>query len=89
MHLSLDDQKLYAMILEAVKRVKADFGVVPDKWIDSEEAMELLRITSKTTLQKLRDEGKITYSQPEKKMILYDRDSIIAYIEKHIKKPFA
>lgn len=46
--------------------------VVKDKWISREEAMQKLRITSKTTLQKLRDEGKIRFSQPEKKIILYD-----------------
>ena len=32
--------------------------------------MQLLRIKSPTTLQKLRDEGKIGFSQPEKKRIV-------------------
>jgi hypothetical protein len=54
-----------------------------DKWIDDIEAMRLLGITSKTTLQKLRNEGKIRYSHPEKKIILYDADSIDAYLELH------
>jgi hypothetical protein len=47
-----------------------------------------LRIKSKTTLQKFRDEGKIRFSQPEPRILLYDRDSIEAFIEKHAKDTF-
>ena len=50
--------------------------------------MRLLRITSKTTLSYMRNQGKIRYSQPEKKIILYDRESIDAYLEKHDKDTF-
>lgn len=50
--------------------------------------MRLLNIKSKTTLQKLRDEGRIRYTQPEKKIILYDRDSIDAYLENNSKDTF-
>jgi hypothetical protein len=59
-----------------------------DKWISGEEAMKILRITSKTTLQKLRDEGKIRFSQPEKKLIFYDVDSLHEYLNKHVHKTF-
>lgn len=38
--------------------------------------MRRLNISSKTTLQKFRDEGKIRFSLPEKKIIPYDADSI-------------
>jgi len=48
----------------------------------------MMRIKSKTTLQKLRDEGQIRFTQPEKKIILYDSDSIIEYLEKHSKDTF-
>jgi Asp-tRNA(Asn)/Glu-tRNA(Gln) amidotransferase C subunit len=50
--------------------------------------MRKLRISSKTTLQKLRDEGKIRFSHPEKKIMLYDLDSIIEYLEKNAKETF-
>ena len=59
-----------------------------DKWIDKKEAKRLLRIKSDTTLQKLRDEGQIRYSQPERKHILYYRDSINDYLEAHAREPF-
>jgi len=50
--------------------------------------MELLGVKSKTTLQKLRDEGSIRFSQPQKKIILYDRDSVMDYLDKHAKDIF-
>ena len=76
------------LIEEVVNRIKEKNGIKEDKWISSEEAMQKLRISSKTTLQKLRDEGKIRFSQPEKKLILYDVDSIYQYLETHVKEPF-
>jgi len=50
--------------------------------------MGILKIKSTTTLQKLRDEGKIAFSQPQKKIILYDRDSINEYIAAHVRETF-
>ena len=58
------------------------------KWISGEEAMKLLRISSKTTLQRLKNEGHIGFSQPMKKLVLYDRESILAYLERYAEKPF-
>jgi hypothetical protein len=57
-------------------------------WISGDEAMEMLRITSRTTLQKLKNEGHIKFSQPMKKLTLYHRQSILDYLEKHSKEPF-
>lgn len=71
-----------------VERIKEKHIVKGDKWISTDEAMQKLRISSKTTLQKLRDEGKIRFSQPEKKHIVYDVDSINEYFEKNAKEPF-
>jgi hypothetical protein len=78
-----EDRAFYAMIdkLEAYIDSKKPKQSQGDKWVSGEEAMRMLRITSKTTLQKFRDEGKIRYSQPEKKIILYDADSIRDFIE--------
>ncbi|MEA5261058.1 helix-turn-helix domain-containing protein [Arcicella aquatica] len=62
--------------------------VEKEKWISDDQAMQLLNIKSKTTLQKLRDEGKIRFSQPQKKIILYDRESIDKYLESNAHKMF-
>lgn len=54
---------------------------VEKKWILSDETMRLLGISSRTTLQKLRDEGKLRFSCPGGKIYFYDRESIMDYIE--------
>lgn len=84
----LEEEAFYILIDRVIERVNAGKTKVPDKWISGDEAMQMLRISSKTTLQKLRDEGKIRFSHPEKKHILYDRDSINEYLEKHAKETF-
>lgn len=84
----LETEAFYKLVEEVVERIKDQNDIKEEKWILAEEAMKLLGIKSKTTLQKLRDQGKIRYSQPEKKIILYDRDSINDYLEKHAKETF-
>lgn len=84
----LEDEAFYSLVETVVKRIKEKEGIKYDRWVSTEEAMEMMRIKSKTTLQKLRDEGKIRYSQPEKKIILYDTDSIQDYLEKNSKDTF-
>lgn len=84
----LEDSAFFALLERAVERIQEKKGIVEDKWISGEEAMLKLRISSKTTLQKFRDEGVIRYTQPEKKIILYDSDSINEYLEKHVKNTF-
>lgn len=84
----LEDDAFYALIDQVVSRIKEQHQITTDKWISGEEAMKHLRITSKTTLQKLRDEGKIRFSQPEKKIILYDLESINQYLNKHARNTY-
>ncbi|MBL7681718.1 MAG: helix-turn-helix domain-containing protein [Flavipsychrobacter sp.] len=84
----LEDNAFYSLLDKLSDYIREKYTVTNDKWISGEEVMKLLRITSKTTLQKLRDEGKFKFSQPEKKMILYDRDSVLEFLEKSSRKPF-
>ncbi|MFM1998478.1 MAG: hypothetical protein RL204_425 [Bacteroidota bacterium] len=84
----LEDKAFYALIEQVVSRLKTENANLPARWITGEEAMALLQIKSTTTLQKLRDEGKIRFSQPEKKIILYDRESINEFIEKNVRNTF-
>lgn len=84
----LESQAFYALVEEVVGRMKEQQKIQHDKWISDEEAMKMLRINSKTTLQKLRDEGNIRFSHPTRKLILYDRDSILEYLEAHAKDTF-
>lgn len=84
----LEDEAFYALIDTVVKRIKVMENTKEDKWISGEEAMKKLRISSKTTLQKLRDTGAIRFSQPEKKIILYDNDSINEYLNRNARDTF-
>lgn len=84
----LEDEAFYALIDRVMDRLKSKQNIKEDKWISGDEAMKKLRITSKTTLQKFRDEGRIRFTQPDKKIILYDNDSINEYLEKHSKDTF-
>jgi len=68
--------------------VREKQSIKEDKWISGQEAMKKLRITSKTTLQKMRDEGSIKFAQPEKRIILYDADSINEYLNRHTRNTF-
>lgn len=81
----LQDEAFFVPVDRVVEHIKDKYSVKEDKWISDEEAMRKLRITSRSTLQKFRDQGKIRYTQPEKKLILYDADSIQEYLEKHAK----
>lgn len=84
----LEEAAFYALVEQVVARLKEKHGEDKAKWVSDEEAMHLLNVKSKTTLQKLRDEGKIRYSQPQKKIILYDRDSINVYLERNARNTF-
>lgn len=86
----LQEEAFYALIEKVVARIQRQQEKKGDrwKWIDDTEAMKKLSIKSTTTLQKLRDEGFIRFSQPRKKIILYDVDSINEYLEKHAKDTF-
>jgi hypothetical protein len=84
----LHDTAFYALIDKVMDYVREKQSIKEDKWISGKEAMKKLRITSKTTLQKMRDEGSIKFAQPEKKIILYDVDSINEYLNRHTRNTF-
>jgi hypothetical protein len=84
----LESEAFYRLVKEVVDRIQLENGAQPQKWIKMEEAMDLLNITSKTTLQKYRDEGKIRFSKQGKKVILYDRDSILKFLEENARERF-
>ena len=84
----LEEEAFYALVKKVVTQIKEEHNVKEDKWIRAEEAMQILGITSRTTLQKLRDEGKIRFSPIMQKVILYDRDSLYEFIESKAQDTF-
>lgn len=83
----LETEAFYKLIEEVVGRLSNNEDD-KEQWITDYEAMDLLKITSKTTLQKYRDSGQVRYSQIGKKVILYDRFSIMEFIERNAKETF-
>lgn len=84
----MEDETFFSLVDQAVLRILKKIDPKQDKWISGPEAMKKLRIKSKSTLQKLRNEGKIRISQPEKKIILYDQESIDKYLEEYAQDTF-
>ena len=84
----LETEAFYTLIEEVVGRLREKENTEREKWIQAEAVMDLLGVKSKSTLQRLRDEGEIRYSQPHKKIILYDRQSVMQYLEIHAKETF-
>lgn len=87
--ITLEQEAFYELVTTVTQKVMAELKIVKeDKWISGDEAMEKLRIKSRTTLQKLRDEGRIRFTKIEHKLILYDSDSINTLLEKHAREAF-
>jgi len=84
----MQEEAFYALFDKVIEHLEQKYKQEPRQWIDGEEAMDMLNISSKTTLQKFRDEGKIRFSQPQKRIILYDRFSILDYIEQNARNTF-
>ncbi len=86
--ISLESSAFHALIDKVLAYVKDAHDLNDTDWLSTQRAMELLQITSPTTLSRLRNEGKIKYSQPMHKIILYSRQSILDYLDKHAKHTF-
>jgi hypothetical protein len=84
----LESEAFYRLVKEVVDRIRADQDIQQVKWISGEEAMQLLNISSKNTLQKYRDEGKIRFSKQGRKIILYDRDSVMKFLDDNARETF-
>ncbi|MEM9389284.1 MAG: helix-turn-helix domain-containing protein [Bacteroidota bacterium] len=85
----LQEEAFFALFDKVVEHIEQKQDKTTSfKWIDGEEAMEKLNISSKTTLQKLRDQGKIRYTQPQPRVILYDINSLEEYLELHARETF-
>jgi hypothetical protein len=84
----LESAAFYELVEKVVDRLKTENNATQEEWIDTDQTMALLKISSKTTLQKLRDTGEIRFSQPMKKHILYFKPSILDYLNKHSHSTF-
>jgi hypothetical protein len=63
----LEDEAFYALIDTVVSRIKEQHSIREDRWISGQEAMQKLRISSKTTLQKCGMKAKSASASRRKK----------------------
>ena len=83
----LSETDLLELCEKVVEALAQKHNVREKKWCTGQEAMEILGI-KKSSLQALRDNGEIRYSQRYRRTIMYDIDSLEAYLEKHVKEKF-
>lgn len=84
----METTAFYELVDKVATLIRNEQNEAPFKWVTQERAMQMLDVASKTTMQKLRDEGKIRFSQPARKIILYDKDSIDEYLESNAREAF-
>lgn len=83
----LESEALKELIKELARNVKVEQKIDEPKWISPARAMELLNI-KKTTLQTLRTSSLIIFTKPSPKIILYEYNSVIKYLDDSVKKAF-
>lgn len=85
----INSDAFYELLHQVVERIAEVHGLdKANRWISAEDCMTMLNIKSRTTLWELKAEGKIAYSQVSKKVTLYDRISVLEFINKQRKKAF-
>ena len=82
------EEKAFFELIDQVKEYLGDNQAEPPKWVNQDEAMRLLNVKSPTTMQEYRNNGDIRFTQPRKRVVLYDRDSINDFLERHAKDTF-
>jgi hypothetical protein len=86
--ITIESDSFYKLVTMVVERLKAEHNIKENRWISAADAMEKMGISSKTTLQRYRDEGAIKFTSPGGKIILYDVESIYEFLEKKSHQTF-
>ena len=84
----IEENVFFELLERAVKRLQDKRKSAEKQWLTPEEDMKALGIKSSTTLQRYRDEGKIRFSQPSPRIILYDPKSIAEFLERKAHNTF-
>jgi hypothetical protein len=64
------------------------FAIQSQQWINEQEVMDMTGLKSKGAILKLRQQGKIKYTQPYKRIIMYDKKSILDFLKNHVRETF-
>lgn len=75
----IEKQAFYELLNQVLARLNAENE--EETWIPEDEAMQLLNIRSKTTMQRIRNEDLVRFTQPTQRIILYDKQSLLDYLD--------
>lgn len=53
------------------------------RWVNTDEAVEYLSLSSKDVLYRLMSDGELPYYKPHKRLCLFDTDELDAWVETH------
>jgi len=81
-----EELNFLAQRLAELLREKID--IPKEEWISEQEVMTITGIKSKGAIMKLRQQGKVRYVQPFKRIIMYDKNSVFEFLSKHVKETF-
>ncbi|AXG72972.1 DNA-binding protein [Flavobacterium arcticum] len=84
----IDEEAFFELFERVIKHVEENNAQQKKTWLTTPETLKALNITSKTTLQKYRDEGKIRFTQISRKVILYDASSVEDFLQQHAQETF-
>lgn len=86
--ITIEAEAFEELVRTVIHHFKPEFEKSNFRWVSSDVAKEMLNISSDGALANYRHAGKIVFSQISKKNILYDRESIEAFIEQKRSKRF-
>ena len=84
--LQMDEEQFYHFLEKFYQKITAEHREKPE-YVNEKIALQTLGLKSKTSLWKLRSEGKISYSKMGK-IILYEYRSLLDYINTHKQEKF-
>lgn len=84
----IESPALKLLVQTVVEQLRKEHPHISEKWVGTHEAMQLLGITSRTTLVRLKNEGKIRFTRATSRNTLFDRQSIEAYLEQKARNTF-
>ncbi len=79
----IENQAYFALLGETFEYIERKLTPPEPVWVTPEKAMEMINCGT-STLQKLRNEGRIVYSQISSKIILYKYESLLEFLESHV-----
>lgn len=78
--LLLSKEDLIQALILFAKEIEAN-KTIPNEWLTVKQTKKMLNIRSFTTLAKLKDEGKIAHCMPTPRILLFERQSILDYLQ--------